>query len=36
VQWRPNETGEALDARARAAISGRTTGSSGIAADTPA
>jgi GGDEF domain-containing protein len=37
VQWRPNESGEALDARARAALESRTTGTGGAAAaDTPA
>jgi GGDEF domain-containing protein len=32
VQWRPDESGETLDARARAALEGRT-GSDGVAAD---
>ena len=36
AQWRPNESGEALDARARAVLEGRTTGTGGVAADTPA
>lgn len=35
VEWRPNENGEALDARARAAIDGRAV-SVDLAADTPA
>jgi GGDEF domain-containing protein len=36
VQWRPNESGEALDARARAVLEDRPTGAGGMAADTPA
>ncbi len=37
VEWRPDESGEAFDARARAALEGRTaTGSGGAAADAPA
>jgi diguanylate cyclase len=36
VQWRPNESGEAFDARARAAVEGRAAGSNDIVADAPA
>lgn len=36
VQWRPNESGESLDARARAALEGDAAGPGGIAADLPA
>jgi GGDEF domain-containing protein len=36
VEWRPNESGEALDARARAALESDAAGPDGIAADSPA
>jgi GGDEF domain-containing protein len=36
VQWRPNESGEAFDARARAAVESRAAGSISTAADAPA
>jgi GGDEF domain-containing protein len=36
VEWRPDESGEALDARARAAVEGRAAGPTGAVADTPA
>jgi hypothetical protein len=36
VEWRPDESGEALDARARAAVEGRGPGPTGVVADTPA
>lgn len=36
VQWRPNESGEELDARARAALEGRMPGANGLTADAPA